>query len=260
MKGDEDVWKGTKIYERGRRCMEDCLACILEWEQIGTVHRHTGTDMIGLHNQCGLVSSVADPWDFGTDPGPEIRGTIPLTKGSGFGSGCGTCSFPSDLFVYYRYFLKIHLHHFSKKRSLRSHKTVGIHDFLLFLLDDPELDLYLWLTDPDAVRGGPKTWMRIQKLVVKVDYRYALEAGRTRDPNYLSLNVHIRLKMAGRELILRRRACRWSRWASQWGRGTPGPGPSPAHTHVKVHNQKYTDNVPNIIQNQYSKSITITSQ
>jgi hypothetical protein len=68
MKGDEDVWKGTKIYERGRRCMEDCLACILEWEQIGTVHRHTGTDMIGLHNQCGLVSSVADPWDFGTNP------------------------------------------------------------------------------------------------------------------------------------------------------------------------------------------------
>jgi len=66
-----------------------------------------------------------------------IRGFMPLTDGSG--SWSGSCYFPhwpsrcqkrfffclKVFFVYY--FLKLHLHHFSK---IKSHKTVGIKVFL----------------------------------------------------------------------------------------------------------------------------------
>jgi hypothetical protein len=45
----------------------------------------------------------------------------PLTNGSGFGSG---------LFFFLLYFLKLHLHHFSKIKSQRSHETAGIKVFL----------------------------------------------------------------------------------------------------------------------------------
>ncbi len=64
------------------------------------------------------------------------------------------------------YFLKLHLHHFSKIKVKKSHKIVGIKVFLTifawWLKDpvpdpekDPDPDPYLWLVDPDP--GDPKT-------------------------------------------------------------------------------------------------------
>jgi hypothetical protein len=56
----------------------------------------------------------------------RIRGSVHLTNGSGSRSDSGSCYFhhqPSrwQLFAYYQYFLKLHLHHFSK---IKSHKEV----------------------------------------------------------------------------------------------------------------------------------------
>ena len=59
-----------------------------------------------------------------------IRGSVPLTNGSGSGSDTGSCYFPQwpsrlqkKVFqsFFYVYFLKLHLHHFSK---IKSHKEV----------------------------------------------------------------------------------------------------------------------------------------
>ena len=41
---------------------------------------------MGDNSTSKQVSSVADPWNFDTDPGPDC-GSIPLTNGSGCGSG-----------------------------------------------------------------------------------------------------------------------------------------------------------------------------
>jgi hypothetical protein len=40
------------------------------------------------------------------------------------------------VFLLITYFLKVHLHHFSMKKSKKSHKTGGMKVFLLILLDD----------------------------------------------------------------------------------------------------------------------------
>ncbi len=80
----------------------------------------------------------------------RIRGSMPLTNGSGFGSSY----FFIDLqdankklilksFSAY-YFLKVHLHHFSKrKKSKRSHKTVEnkVFVFLTILIDDRTIQI-----------------------------------------------------------------------------------------------------------------------
>ncbi len=73
------------------------------------------------------------------------------------------------------YFLKLHLHHFSKIKVKKSHKIVGIKVFLTIFAwwykdpdpdpeQDPDQDPYLWLVDPDP--GDPKTvknmWIRIR--------------------------------------------------------------------------------------------------
>jgi hypothetical protein len=67
-----------------------------------------------------------------------VRGSMPPTNGSGFGS-CyfrhwsstrqQKTNFSKKSFSAY-YFLKVHLPHFSKLKSQRSHKTVGIKVFL----------------------------------------------------------------------------------------------------------------------------------
>ncbi len=49
----------------------------------------------------------------------------------------------------------------SNKNSYRNYKTVEIMVFLTIFAwwwKDPDPDLYLWLTDPDADPGGPKTY------------------------------------------------------------------------------------------------------
>ncbi len=74
----------------------------------------------------------------------RIRGSIPLTNESGFGSGSGgrillfsSLTFKMSTKYYFYYFLKVHLHDFSK---IKSHKEVTKQKesrfFLLFLLDD----------------------------------------------------------------------------------------------------------------------------
>ncbi len=99
-----------------------------------------------------------------------IRGSMPLTNRSGFGSG--SCYFrhrPSTrkqktnltkilLFTFWRYITFTTF--FKDKKSKRSHKLVGIKIFLLFLLDekDPDPDPYLWLMDSDPDQGGSKTY------------------------------------------------------------------------------------------------------
>ncbi len=71
----------------------------------------------------------------------RIRGSMPLTNGSGFGSG--SCYF----------------HHWSSRCQ---QKTVWIKVFLTIFAcqlkdPDPDLDSYLCLMNPDSDLGGPKT-------------------------------------------------------------------------------------------------------
>jgi hypothetical protein len=91
----------------------------------------------------------------------QIRGSMPLTNGSGFGSGCGS---GSSIFIidiedankklFYKKFFCILLFegtftsYFKDKKSKRSHKTVKIKVFL---------HPYLWLMHPDPDPVGPKT-------------------------------------------------------------------------------------------------------
>ncbi len=86
-------------------------------------------------------SSVADPWHFGVDPDPwiRIRGSMPLTNGSGsaesfyFHHWPSRCQQKTDLkksFSAY-YFLKVPFSSiFKGKKSKRSHKSVEIMVFL----------------------------------------------------------------------------------------------------------------------------------
>jgi hypothetical protein len=67
----------------------------------------------------------------------RIRGSIPLTKGSGCGpdpaivvSDLQDVNQKKNLHFLAYSFLKAHLHHFSKIKSYRSHQTVGSNVFL----------------------------------------------------------------------------------------------------------------------------------
>ncbi len=84
--------------------------------------------------------SVADPWHFGTDPDPRIRTSdkrilIRILLLS-------SVTFKTAIFlIFFAYFfLKLHLHHFSK---IKSHTEVTKQQesrfFLLFLLDDSRI-------------------------------------------------------------------------------------------------------------------------
>jgi hypothetical protein len=67
-----------------------------------------------------VVTSVADPWHFGLDPVPAIF-IIDLQDANKklIKKRFSAC-----------YFLKVHIHHFSKIKSQKSQKTVEIKDFL----------------------------------------------------------------------------------------------------------------------------------
>ncbi len=82
----------------------------------------------------------------------RIRGSVPMTTGSGSGSSYFR-HWPSSAY----YFLKVHLHHFSKIKSPKTLKTLEINVFLTIFSwwsKDPNPDPYLWLMDTDP--GGPK--------------------------------------------------------------------------------------------------------
>jgi hypothetical protein len=81
------------------------LSLVMSWEKWES---HTGYPMpkglwlkISHHNTSKQKNidisdgSVADPWHFGTDPDPRIRGSVDLTNGSG--SGPGYCYFRSSV-------------------------------------------------------------------------------------------------------------------------------------------------------------------
>ncbi len=75
----------------------------------------------------------------------RIRRSIPLTNGSGSRSGSGSCYYASDLQdvnkkLFFAYFLKVQLNHFSKITSHKEvTKKVESMFFLLFLLDDRKI-------------------------------------------------------------------------------------------------------------------------
>ncbi len=74
-------------------------------------------------------SSVADPWHFGVDPDP---GSMPLTNGSG---SCYFRHWPwrcQQNFSGY-YFLKVHLHHFSKIKSQKESQNSRYQGFSYYL-------------------------------------------------------------------------------------------------------------------------------
>jgi hypothetical protein len=59
----------------------------------------------------------------------RIRGSVPLTNGSGSGSAIFDLQDANQKFFLFKVFFFL-LHHFSKKKCQRSHKTVGIKVFL----------------------------------------------------------------------------------------------------------------------------------
>jgi hypothetical protein len=111
-----------------------------------------------------VEGSVADPWHFGVDPDPWIHA-------SGSGSRIRILLFSSltfkmptkTNFIFYfsaYYFLKVHLHNFSKIESQKESQNSRNQDFSNYFCmmkgdPDPEPDPYLWLMDPNP--RGPKT-------------------------------------------------------------------------------------------------------
>ncbi len=92
------------------------------------------------------ISSVADPWHFGTDPDPRIHA-----------SDKNTIIFLLKVFFAY-YFLKVQYIYiiFKDKKSKRRHKTVGIKVFLLFMLDDRRIRIRTSLTNGSGSRKPQK--------------------------------------------------------------------------------------------------------
>ncbi len=91
----------------------------------------------------------------------QILRSVPLTDRSGCGYGRRG---PKTKVSYGSGFrILVHLHHSSK---IKSHKKVTKQQksrvFLPFLLDAPEPDLYLWLTDPDTDPQVPKKQIQMQ--------------------------------------------------------------------------------------------------
>jgi hypothetical protein len=94
----------------------------------------------------------------------RIRGSMPLTNGSGSGFGIGTCYFhlwpsrrqqKSKKKSFSAYFLKVRLHHFSKIKSQKEvTKQRKSRFFLKFLLNDrririQEAQIHVDPVDPD---------------------------------------------------------------------------------------------------------------
>ncbi len=123
-----------------------------------------------------LANSVADPWHFGkgTDQDPFLRLTDldpPLVYDADIFVSDLQDANEKNIFALL-FFLKVQLHHFffKDKKSQRSHKTVGIKVFLTILAlwwKDPDQDPHIWLTDPDANPGGPKTLLAKYKSLGK---------------------------------------------------------------------------------------------
>ncbi len=109
-----------------------------------------------------------------------IRGSMPLTNGSGFGSGCGSGSFyfrhwPSrgqqkinlkKSFLHITFLNSTFTSFFTGKKSKRGHKTVEIKVFLIILLNDRRIRIRsrgsIPLTNGSG-SGRPKnTWIRIR--------------------------------------------------------------------------------------------------
>ncbi len=98
-----------------------------------------------------MLTSVTDPWHFGVYQAPAM----PLTIGSWFRSGFGlapTKKLIKKKFSAY-YFLKVHLHHFSKikspKKSQYSRNQGFSYYFCLMREGSGGESRYLWLVDPD---------------------------------------------------------------------------------------------------------------
>ncbi len=80
-----------------------------------------------------LFGSVGDALNFGTNPDADTRIDTFSPEWILFFRQCRPKKKKfSYVFLLIFYFLKVHLHHFSK--STRSHKTVGINFFLQFCL------------------------------------------------------------------------------------------------------------------------------
>jgi hypothetical protein len=99
----------------------------------------------------------------------RIRGSMPLTNGSGFGSGsCYFRHWPSrcqqktyfltQFFSAY-YILKVHLHHFSKLKSQKESQNSRNQGFSYYfcMMIEGSGSGYLWLVDPDPDPWGPNT-------------------------------------------------------------------------------------------------------
>ncbi len=139
----------------------------------------------------------------------KVEGTsVPWTNRSG--SGSGSCFFssvtfrmpPKNIFCLYFFSLvpvKAHLHHYSKiKKSYRSHKTVEMKVFLpvfAWWWKDPDLEPYLWLTDPDP--GDPKTYGSGSGTLVLAQMQINNFSSKRRlriwysNPAYISLNFFL---------------------------------------------------------------------
>ncbi len=118
----------------------------------------------------------------------RIRGSMPLTNGSGSRSWIRILLFSSLTFkmptknYFFKfsadYFLKVHLHYFSKTKSQKdsqNSRNQGFSYYFCMMIEDtdPEPDPYLWLMDPDP--GGPKTcgsvWIRIRNTAKNLQKR-----------------------------------------------------------------------------------------
>ncbi len=86
-----------------------------KWELRG--HK---VSFLGVHKSGFLCSSVADPWQFGLDPDPAIF-VIDLRDIN------KKQIFVKNVYAYY--FLKVHLHNFSKIKSLKESQNSRNQDF-----------------------------------------------------------------------------------------------------------------------------------
>ncbi len=89
----------------------------------------------------------------------RIRGSMPLTNGSGSGSPDPSIFIIDLLYIFCILLFEVAFTSFFKdKKSKRSNKTVKIKVFLTtFALWQKDPDPYLWRMDPDPDPGGPKT-------------------------------------------------------------------------------------------------------